>query len=762
MKNIIKFVYFIFIGLSFLIIKDIKIDASPDTLLLKNDPNYIYSKEIDNRYNQEPIMFFSISTNGSFLKKDNLSKVDILTKKLESIPNIEKVISLTNIPILEASSKSILEIKNPDNLLSKNIDFKKAKEELLNNNIYIDNIINKDFSSINFIITVNNNVKETIYQIRELIKVEKNNWKEVQFGGLQVIKEDIIHYVKNDLLYLGGFSLLFFLIFIWYVFKNKDYILYIVINLISIVSFSTLSIVLLDYKISVVSSNFIAILMILSLSLSIHLIIRYNENYNLEKNRVINTIKDLFKPSLLVVLTTMIGFISLTFSNIKPIIDFGQMMVISLFISLFLSFFNFILFMKNKSSKKIIFTSFIPKKLFIFQEKKTKTLLLLVVLSIFISIIGIYKISVENSFVNYFKQNSEIFKSLTFLDKNFGGTTSLDIIVKLKDIKPNILVEDKNNTENIEDDFLNFNSDIDSFEEEFNDTKPSYFNLEFSQISILDGIQKILNDNTYIGKVQSLPMVFDMVRYYKKNDLITPYELDILVDKVSEDIKETLVYPYFNKDKNEFRFLIRIYDSNNELKRNIFLKNIENEIIEKYGKDLEYVNITGTMVLYNNLLQSLIDAQINSFLFVLICMFFLFLIMLKTLKQTLILIFVNSISVLFILGIIGLTGTSLDLMTITIISIALGISVDDSIHYVFRFNKEKKHKSYNTQKNIGIAMLLTTLVVIIGFSVMIMSDFIPNIYFGILISISMLIALLLNLTLLPKLLEINYKESLKN
>jgi len=747
--------------LSIFFIKDMKIDASPDTLLLKDDPIYKMSSEVDNKYKQTPIMFLSIKTNGNFLTIKKLKEVDKLTKKLKSIKNVEDVTSLTTIPILESSSKSILEIDTPDTLLNPGVDLKKAKNELLKNSIYLDNIVNQDLSAINFIIVVNNNVKETIYEIRQLIEIEKNNWKNIEFGGLQLIKEDIISYVKSDLIYMGTISLLLFLVFIWFVFKNIYYIFYIVFNLVSIVLISSFIMHLLGYTVTVVSSNFVAILMILSLSLSIHLIIRYNENHQLITNKSIKTIKDLLIPSTMVVITTIVGFISLTFANIKPVISFGEMMVIGLIVSLLLSFINFYSIMPNTNQvKHVKFNNSFPLKLFKFQQKNKKLLFGGSFALILITIIGINKISVENSFVNYFKKDSEIFKSLSFLDNNFGGTTPLDIVLKFKQPKEEPIEEITEDLSN-DDNFSDFGDSFSDFEEEFAQKEPGFFELNFDQIKILDSIQKKLNDNVYIGKVQSIPMVFDMVRYYKKDKNITPYELEILIKKVNKDIKSLLVYPYYDKETNEYRFNLRIYDSNQDLKRNELLISLEKELKEEFGSQLEYIHITGTMVLYNNLLQSLTSSQVNSFIFVISCMFILFFVMLRNIKQTLILLFINIISVVFILGVIGLSGISLDLMSITIISIALGISVDDSIHYVSRFNKEHKHKGENTQKNVGIAMTLTTIAVIIGFFVMILSNFVPNIYFGLLISLSMIIALLLNLTLLPHLLELNYKKNLK-
>jgi hypothetical protein len=760
LRKLVQVIVILLTILSLYNLKNIQIDASPDTLLLKNNKDYIYSQEIDKRYKTKPIVFLSIKSNQSFINKEVINKVDKLTKELKNVKEIANVISLSNIPLLESSNIDISNMNNVSNIQSEDINLKKVKEELKKNKIYIDNIINKDFTAINFIIEIVEKEEQTIKTIRNIIKKEKQQWKQIEFGGLQVIKQDIIKYVENDLVYLGLLSLIIFLIFIGFIFKNKEYIKYILINLITIVLFTTTIIILFGFKITVISSNFSAILMVLSLSLSIHLIIRLNEN-NKEKNKIEITIKEMWKPTLMVVLTTMLGFISLLLSNIKPVIDFSWMMIIGLFVSIVMSFINFKYVINEKKVKKVSFNNTIPLSLYNFYTKKSTYLHTIVSVVVLLSIYGASKITVENSFVDYFKKDSEIYKSLVFLDKNFGGTTPLDIIVKIKKEKKGELFDKKiDNSFNIEQGLEkedNFEEEsFDDFEsgEEFEIVeKEKYFNTSMKEIQIIEGIHKKLQNNKDIGKVQSMGMIYNMLKYYKKSEMIVPSELEFIYGKIPNSIKDSLVLPYFNKEKGEYRFSIRIFDSNEGLQRDKLIKQIEKDIKEKYSSELEYVKITGTMLLYNNLLQSLKEAQVNSFLFVIIAMFILFMIMIKNIKQSLILIVVNVISVISILGILGIFGIPLDLMSITIISIALGISVDDSIHFVDRYNLIKIDKGLNTQKTVGVAMLLTTIAVIIGFSVMVFSNFIPSIYFGVLISIVMVIALLINQTLLPYLLN---------
>ena len=192
------------------------------------------------------------------------------------------------------------------------------------------------------------------------------------------------------------------------------------------------------------------------------------------------------------------------------------------------------------------------------------------------------------------------------------------------------------------------------------------------------------------------------------------------------------------------------------MKRNDLIKKINEEINTKLGLEKDEYKLTGVLILFNNLLQSLFKSQILTLGIVMLGISIMFFILFKNTMLAFIGVVPNFIAAFFILGIIGLMEIPLDMMTITIAAITIGIAVDNSIHYIYRFKEEfAKYKNYNEtldrcHRTVGIAILNTS-ITIFGFSILILSNFIPTIYFGVFTGIAMFLALVSVLTLLPKL-----------
>ena len=215
---------------------------------------------------------------------------------------------------------------------------------------------------------------------------------------------------------------------------------------------------------------------------------------------------------------------------------------------------------------------------------------------------------------------------------------------------------------------------------------------------------------------------------------------------------------------------MRIKDSLENLRRDDLIKKINKEINTKLGFKKEDYKLTGVLILFNNLLQSLFKSQILTLGIVMLGIFAMFFILFRNITISIIGVVPNFLAAFFILGIIGLLGIPLDMMTITIAAITIGIAVDNSIHYIYRFQEEfKKINNYNKtldrcHKTVGIAILNTSITIVFGFSILVLSNFIPTIYFGIFTGIAMLLAMISVLTLLPALILIYkpFDERVKN
>ena len=275
----------------------------------------------------------------------------------------------------------------------------------------------------------------------------------------------------------------------------------------------------------------------------------------------------------------------------------------------------------------------------------------------------------------------------------------------------------------------------------------------------MDKIIKVhdyLDSLPQIGKVLSFGSILRVAEDLNNKELQS-LEIAVLYSKIPEEIKNEIVLPYISVEKDEARISVRIKDSLENLRRNDLINKINYELNTKLGLEKEEYKLAGVLILFNNLLQSLFKSQILTLGIVMLGIFAMFFVLFKNVLLSLIGVVPNFLAAFFILGIIGLLGIPLDMMTITIAAITIGIAVDNSIHYIYRFREEfEKIKDYSKtldrcHSTVGIAILNTSITIVFGFSILILSNFIPTIYFGVFTGIAMLLAMISVLTLLPKL-----------
>jgi len=467
-----------------------------------------------------------------------------------------------------------------------------------------------------------------------------------------------------------------------------------------------------------------------------------------KKEIILQTTSKMFWPILYTVLTTICAFLSLIFSEIKPIIDFGWMMTLGLIVSLLVTFLLLPSLLNLFSSNDEIDVkdtekSFITSALGSFAKNNKILIFGSALLVVILSIVGIFKLEVENSFINYFDKETEIYKGMKKIDDDLGGTTPLNIILKFP-VKKKEIKEENDEFDDWED------------ENEANEDKAKYW---FTR----DKMDKIIKVHDYldslpeIGKVLSFGSILRVAEDLNNKELQS-LEIAVLYSKIPEAIKKEIVTPYISVDKDEARISLRIKDSLENLRRNDLIKKINSDLNTKLGLDRDEYKLAGVLILFNNLLQSLFKSQILTLGIVMLGIFLMFLVLFRNIVLASIGVVPNFIAAFFILGIIGLLGIPLDMMTITIAAITIGIAVDNSIHYIYRFKEEfKKINNYNKtldrcHSTVGVAILNTSITIVFGFSILVLSNFIPTIYFGVFTGIAMLLAMISVLTLLPKLL----------
>ena len=781
LKNIIEKPKVIF---SFLIIaiisfgyfsKDFRLDASSDTLLLENDPDLKLLREINDRYGAKDFLVLTYSPKQEIISDKSITSLDNLKQEIQSLEWVESVITILDIPLLDSSDEPLGErLKNFKTLKSKNIDRSRGFKEILNSPVFRNFVISEDGSSTGIIVNLKRDKKlaelqilggEKLEQYKDYLKTKNHqNIKEIRkiisnynsdakifLGGIPMIADDMITFIKNDIVVFGLGVLIFIIATLWFIFKK---LIWIIIP-ISSCFFSVLIMVgllgLLNWKVTVISSNFIALMLILTMAMNIHLSTRFLQlqkefpNYSNSKIIFLATTK-MFWPILYTVLTTICAFLSLIFSGIKPVIDFGWMMTLGLITSFIITFtllptlLNF--FSKSHAQIKEQKNSYITKYFSLISIKNSKVIFTLTFAVIILSIIGINKLEVENSFINYFNKKTEIYKGMKFIDENLGGTTPLNVIVKFNN-------SDQNQPEKNDDDFDDWDDDEDKNLEKYWFTK--------DKVDKIRKIHNYLDSLPAVGKVLSFSSILEVAKKLNNNKELGTLEMGVLYSKLPETIKNEIVNPYISIENNEARISLRIKDSLKDLRRNDLINQINHDLENKLNFKKDEYKLAGVLILFNNLLQSLFKSQILTLGFVMLGILFMFLILFRNIKLSLIGVVPNFIAAFFILGIIGLMQIPLDMMTITIAAITIGIAVDNSIHYIYRFKEEYlKIKNYNKtikkcHSSVGIAILNTSITIVFGFSILVLSNFIPTIYFGVFTGIAMLLAMTSVLTLLPAL-----------
>tara|TARA_B100000378_G_scaffold143467_1_gene115958 strand:- start:1154 stop:3604 length:2451 start_codon:yes stop_codon:yes gene_type:complete len=775
--------------------KDFKLDASSDTLLIENDPDLKYLREVTDRYGAKEFLILTFTPKESIISDSTINNLLSLKKEIQNLDWVHSVITMLDIPLLENSDKPLSEkLENFVTLKNENVDRNRGLDEILNSPVFKNFVISEDGTTTGIIVNIkedkklknlikkNNEYKEkinnkekvsnydqfnvefenyktlakkknhkNILEIRKLIQ-NYNEIGKIHLGGIPMIADDMMSFIKNDIVVFGTGVFLFIVATLWFVFRKLLWIIVPLSSCFFAVVIMTGLLGLLGWKVTVISSNFIALMLILTMAMNIHMSVRYIQ-IRKEKPELANvdiiliTASKMFWPILYTVLTTICAFLSLIISEIKPVIDFGWMMTLGLITSFTVTFtllptiLNFLSKDKIeiKDTNKSVITNFFANT----SINNSKTIFSITSLIIILSVIGINKLEVENSFINYFKKNTEIYKGMKLIDDKLGGTTPLEIILKFP-AKTKEVKED--------DDFDDWGEDENSNNDKYWFTK--------DKIDKIDKVHNYLDSLDGIGKVLSFSSILQVAKKLNNNKELGTLEMGILYSKMPESIKKEIIDPYISIKDNEARINLRIIDSKKELRRNELIKKIEYDLQNKLNLKKDEFKLAGVLILFNNLLQSLFKSQILTLGFVMIGIFVMFLILFRNLTLSLIGVVPNFIAAFFILGIIGLLGIPLDMMTITIAAITIGIAVDNSIHYIYRFKEEfSLSKRYEEtlklcHSTVGTAILNTSITIVFGFSILVFSNFIPTIYFGVFTGIAMLLAMVSVLTLLPKLILI--------
>ncbi len=789
---------------------ELEIDASTETLVMENDEDLRTTREITNRYRSPNFLIITYTPkNGELLADETLKDLRRIKADLLELAQVESVTSILEVPLLESPPRPVKEmIKNIVTLETPGIDKALAQKELLNSPIYLDNLVSPDFKttalmvnlytdelSVDFINrrdTLRRKQTDGTITPREQLKLERiiNDFKahrskmreaqhttiaqvradmqkykataDLFLGGVSMIADDLVTFIRNDLKFFGLGVLLFLIVILWGIFRQIRWLILPVLTCFFSVVATCGILGVFGWEVTVISSNFISIQLIITMAITIHLIVRYRELVAIcpeatQHQLILDTLLSMAKPCLYAILTTMAGFSSLVFCDIRPVISFGWMMAAGIGVSLILTFLIFpsLMMMMPKLKPNTAFeTRFALTKGMANLTARHGTKILWVSAAVAVlSVIGINRLMVENSFIDYFKESTEIFQGMKVIDQQLGGTTPLDIVLSFdedEDSAPQLALTDLNDAEE--------NAEFDEFEDEFEaDKNKTQYWFTAEKMAQVEKIHDYLNSIPETGKVMSLGTMLKVGKSLNNGKPLDNFLLALIYNELPDDMKDIILSPYVSVADNQVRFAVRVRDSQPDLRRNELLKKIKRGLKNDLHLNEDKFQLANLLVLYNNMLQSLFSSQIQTLGAVIAALLVMFSILFRSIKIALIAIFPNLLSVITVLGFMGWARIPLDMMTITIAAISVGIAVDDTIHYLHRFKREfadcgiyltSMHRCHGS---IGYAVYYTSVTIIIGFSILVLSNFIPSIYFGLLTGLAMVIALIATLTLLPQL-----------
>lgn len=775
-------------------VQNFRLDASADSLLLEDDPDLEYSRSINTRYGIRESVTIAYTPEGDLFDRSELNRLGELLEELLLIDRVESVDSILNVPVFEDTPLTGIS-ENYLTLMNEDIDLVSAREEITSSPVFRNAVISPDGKTAGVLVSFAiddtarallarrtelrslqrtgeiggdqlselQNIEadyavhsvlaadrqhENITAVRETLERYRDG-AQIYLGGAPMIADDLVTFVQSDLSNFSSAVVLLIIFALGLIFRK---IRWVALPLACCAVAGTIMVGILglmDWRVTVVSSNFISLLLIITISLTVHLTVRYRElratrHFSNHDKLLQHSVLSMFRPCLYTALTTAVAFGSLIVSGILPIITFGWMMMMGVATALIVTFTLFPAVMSsiNKDETeyspnlKLNLTSALAN----FTEKMRGKILLLYFLVLLFSLIGLGQLRVENSFIDYFRESTEIFQGMSLFDDKLGGTLSFDVVVDLAA-----------DEEAFDDGFG------DDFGGGFDDSDDAYW-FTAPKMDQVKAIHQYLDNDPQTGKVLSFGAVIELAEILNGNQAIDGLLWAVLYNRIPETLKETVVNPFISIDENQLRFNVRVIESADDLNRNELLQRIETGIEQEFGFEDEQVELTGILVMYNNVLQSLFQSQILTLGVVMFAIMLMFLVLFRSLKIAFICIIPNAIAAVFVLGIMGWFGIPLDIMTITIAAISVGIGVDNTIHYMHRFKREfprfgnYRDTMFFCHNSIGRAMYFTSMTIIAGFSILALSNFIPTIVFGLLTSLAMLVALIGSLTLLPQLL----------
>ncbi len=774
-------------------------DASAETLVVEGDPDFAAYEQITEMFSGDDFLLITFSPHqGALLSEANIALMASLQDRVAAVKGVASVFSLLDAPLLKSPPVPLTQLASGlKTLRSEGVDRALAVDELRASPLFRELLISDDGTAgaMRANIAPNNKLKaiterradlrglaspstaereeltkldrayldereqylaardELISQIREL-QAEYSEHARIHIGGVPMIAADMIAFVRSDLAIFGSAVLVLIMAVLYLAFREPRWVL-LPIGSAALTLLYTVGVLgLVQKPATVISSNFVSLLVIMTISLTIHLIVRYRELRRLEGGPrggelVVQTMLSKFAPCLYTALTTMAAFGSLTVSNIVPVEDFGWMMCLGVALALLTAFTAFpavlmLLAAKDKATPKTPEAAFIRMLSQVARERAFWVVALSGLVAAAAGF-GISKLSLDNRFIDYFQEDTEIYQGMVYIDQSLGGTVPFEVVVSFS---PWESIE-------LEDDF--FAEEEDAF--------PDRYWFSRDKLDRIGALHKALEAMPEVGKVLSMSSLDELARQFTDGEPLNDLEIVGVLGVIPESIKAELIDPYASPTNGQMRISGRVIESGPYFDRDALVEEVRVYAQESLGFAPDEVVVSGMLVLFNGMLQELFNSQRDTLAYVLLATLAMFLILLRSVKFALLGLIPNVLSAAAVVGFMGLARIPLDMMTTTIAAISIGIGVDFAIHYLHRYRFERgqgldaKNAVQACHSSTGRALYLTGITIMLGFSLLVFSNFVPTIMFGLLVAVAMGLALVANLSLLPSLLVLTESDT---
>lgn len=781
-------------GLAAIEARNFRFDASADTMIAQSDPELAFFNKVTDTFGEGSFLVLTYSPDsGELFTRESLDRIGQLANYMQSIEGVTGVTSFLDVPLLQSPPVPITELaEGYRTLQAADVDLNMARDELVNSPLFRELLVSTDARTTAMQISISSSASEQLaaaepgtlsdaetIRLKELAKQQEERTisairavrdryasdASLYLGGVPMIRSDMVEFVKADMAIFGVIIVLLLGTALYLFFRCRRW-LFIPLATIFVTVLLTIGVLAwLGQPATAISSSFIALLAIVSMSFSIHLISEYRDlagvSFELSQHELaMRTMRNKMAPCFYTAVTTGVAFASLTTSDIVPVIDFGWMMVLGISIALVVSLALFasvlVLLPKKIECETLIelpaFNEWFAKV----STEHTGRLNIAAGVFLIMSVIGISQLGLGNRIVEYFRSDTEIRQGLDFIDRNLGGTVPMEVIVSFPPYEE---------AEAIEDD--PFSDSFDPFAEEEPDAYPQRFWFTPEKLAVIDQLQSYIESRPETGKSVSVANLERVARSFTNGEPLTYLELTAILGAVPEEVRVDLISPYVSPEAGQFRISTRLHETGENYDLQTLIEDIEDYAHNEMELDAETVRVTGIALLFNGMLEQLLDSQLSTVLGVVFATFLMFALLLRSISLAIIGLAPNILAALMILGLMGVLGIPLDMMTITIAAIVIGIGVDDAIHYLHRYKEQRdsgktaKEAVIATHHTTGKALYFTSLTVIAGLSVLVLSRFIPTVYFGVLAAFAMVLALTANLSVLPALLVSFAREDQK-